>query len=154
SGIKKMIPVLKKHDIKRVVFESTGGYENILFDAVEEDNLEPWRIEPRRIKAFIASEGIKAKTDTIDAKMIAHFGSEKEPSYGNKKSSESENQLRALTRTRDDLVQMQAKLKTQLKQPALLSESQESLEHVYQFVKKEIAKLDEKIKIIIKQDQE
>jgi transposase len=154
SGIKKMLPILKKHDIKRVVFESTGGYENLLFNAVEEAHLEPWRVEPRRIKAFIASEGIKAKTDAIDAKMIAHFGSEKEPSYENKKSSESEIQLRALVRTRDDLIQMQAKLKTQLKQPVLLAASKESLENVYQFVKKEICKLDEQIKAIIQQNNE
>ena len=48
-GIKKMLPILKKHDIKRVVFESTGGYEKLLFDTTEKANLNPWRVEPRRI---------------------------------------------------------------------------------------------------------
>lgn len=154
AGIKKMLPFLKEHDIKRVVFESTGGQEKLLFDESEKAGFEPWRVEPRRIKAFIASEGIKAKTDAMDARMIARFGSEKEPSYSNKKPSQSENKLRALARTRDDLIQMQAKLKTQLKQPILLEESKESLENVYQYVKKEISKLDAQIKAIIKQDQE
>jgi transposase len=154
AGIKKMLPVLKKHDIKRVVFESTGGYEQLLFHALEKANFEPWRVEPRRIKAFIASEGIKAKTDTIDAKMIARFGIEKEPSYSNKKSSQSESQLRAFIRTRDDFVQMQAKLKTQMKQPILFATCKQSFEDVYLFVKKEISKLDEQIKAIMQQDEE
>lgn len=154
SGIKKMLPILKQHDIKRVVFESTGGYEKLLFDESEKAGFEPWRVEPRRIKAFMASEGVKAKTDAIDAKMIACFGSKKDPAYESKKPSKPESKLRDLMRTRDDLVQMQAKLKTQLKQPSLLAESKESLENVYQFVKNEISKLDDQIKSIIQQDRE
>jgi transposase len=152
AGIKKMLVTFKKHHIERVVFEATGGYEKLLFDESEKAGFEPWRVEPRRIKAFIASEGMKAKTDAIDAKMIARFGIEKEPSYSNKKPSQAENDLRALTRTRDDLVQTQAKLKTQMKQPVILAICKQSFEDVYQFIKKEISKLDEQIKATVQQD--
>lgn len=37
-----------------------------------------WRVQAKRIRAFIVSEGIKAKTDKIDARMIALLASQKQ----------------------------------------------------------------------------
>lgn len=154
AGISKMLRTIQKHNIKRVVFESTGGYEQRLFNAVNEVGLEPWRVEPRRIKAFIMSEGIKAKTDAIDAKMIAMFGMEKEPSYISRKPSEAENALKSIVRTRDDLAQIKAKLKTQMKQPVISDLCKQILEDSYIAIKANIAKLDKQMDAIIQRDQQ
>lgn len=60
-----------------VVFEATGGYESRLMLALAEANIPQHRINPRRLKGFAASEGIRAKTDPIDARLILKFAQEK-----------------------------------------------------------------------------
>jgi len=54
-------------------FEPTGGYERALATALRERNILFVRIHPNDIIAFRKSRGIKAKTDRIDARLIAAF---------------------------------------------------------------------------------
>lgn len=77
AGIAKLINSLGKYQIEQVVFEASGGCERLLMRMLQKSNISTWRVEPRRIKGFIRSEGVYAKTDASDAKMIALFASEK-----------------------------------------------------------------------------
>lgn len=61
-----------------VVFEATGGYESALLNTMQENSVSTCRVNPRRVRAFAESEGIKAKTDPIDAKVIFNFATEKD----------------------------------------------------------------------------
>ena len=57
-----------------VVFERTGGYERALEAALAAAGAA-WAVVPsQRVKAFRQAQGIKAKTDTIDARLLAAFG--------------------------------------------------------------------------------
>ncbi len=60
-----------------IVCEATGGYERLLLRTMQEKNIAICRVNPRRIRAFAESEGVKAKTDPIDAKVILSFAKEK-----------------------------------------------------------------------------
>ncbi len=60
-----------------VVLEATGGYERKLLDALHEAQVPCVRINPGRVRDFARSEGVKAKTDRIDAHMILRFAQEK-----------------------------------------------------------------------------
>lgn len=55
----------------RIVLEATGGYERGALRALEHAGLPAVRIEPRRVKALAAALGLKAKTDPIDAQVLA-----------------------------------------------------------------------------------
>lgn len=60
------------HDI--VVFERCGGYERALEAALAAAGV-PWAVvHSMRVKAFRQVQGIKAKTDTIDARLLRAFG--------------------------------------------------------------------------------
>lgn len=57
----------------RVAFEPTGGYERALQQALTAKALDVIRLHPNQLIAYRASQGIKAKTDRIDARLMAEF---------------------------------------------------------------------------------
>jgi len=59
-----------------VAFEPTGGYERVLRDALRERGIVFARVHPNDVIAFRKSRGIRAKTDRIDAHLIAAFAAE------------------------------------------------------------------------------
>ena len=62
-----------------VVMEATGGLETIVAAALEVAKIPGVVINPKRARAFAEAEGIRAKTDAIDAKLLATFGREINP---------------------------------------------------------------------------
>lgn len=63
---------LGRHDIGRILLEATGGYEQAL--AVTLSARWPVvRVPPHRARAFAVAMGKIAKTDPIDAAMLAHL---------------------------------------------------------------------------------
>ena len=56
-----------------VVMEATGGYETILVRALAKHNICAVVVNPRQVRDFAKGVGIDAKTDEIDAKVIARF---------------------------------------------------------------------------------
>jgi transposase len=66
-------------DPVRVVVESTGGYERALVTKLAEAGLPVVVVNPRRVRSFGQALGILAKTDAIDARLLARFGEKAEP---------------------------------------------------------------------------
>ena len=60
AGMKLLLSELSSHsdNIKQVVCEATGGYEKLMINTLKEDGYRTWVVEPKRIKAFVVSEGI------------------------------------------------------------------------------------------------
>ncbi|WP_397545653.1 IS110 family transposase [Ruegeria marisflavi] len=56
-----------------VVFEATGGQEWRLWAALDAAGIATRQLPPAQIKAFAASRGTRARTDRIDAELIARF---------------------------------------------------------------------------------
>ncbi len=66
-------------DPERIVVESTGGYERRLVEKLAEAGLPVVVVNPRRVRSFGQGMGILAKTDAIDARLLALFGEKVEP---------------------------------------------------------------------------
>ncbi len=79
AGVRRLIRWLEKLDFDRVILESTGGYERILFDALVDQGVRVVRVNPKRVRDFGKGMGILAKNDVIDAKLLALFGTKAEP---------------------------------------------------------------------------
>ncbi len=75
AGIQKVIRLAKKRNATLVCFEATGGYEMPLYIALSETGVPVAPVNPRQIRDFARSMGKLAKTDIIDARVIAHFAS-------------------------------------------------------------------------------
>jgi len=72
-GFASLIRWLKKWPIKQVVLEASGGYERAALDALHSAGLPVVRINPARARRFAQGIGRAAKTDRIDATVLAQM---------------------------------------------------------------------------------
>ena len=63
-----------------VVLEATGGYERLLVKTLQHQQLPIHVANPKRVRDFARAQGKLAKTDRIDAAVIALYGSTFHPS--------------------------------------------------------------------------
>ncbi|MCC1495154.1 IS110 family transposase [Cognatishimia sp. F0-27] len=97
-----------------VCFESTGGQEWKLWAALDAAGVATRQLPPAQIKAFAASRGTRAKTDRIDAELIARFMVFR-PEAGRNLPHEKIRLLRALASKRGQLVETRKRLLAQIK---------------------------------------
>jgi transposase len=77
--IAQLVRQLVALDPARIIIESTGGYERTLVTKLAEAGLRVVLVNPRRVRSFGQALGILAKTDAIDARLLALFGEKVEP---------------------------------------------------------------------------
>lgn len=63
----------------RIVLEATGGYERALLRHLTERELPAIRVNPRQVRDFARATGVLAKSDSIDARVLARFAAAVEP---------------------------------------------------------------------------
>lgn len=73
QGLRALINHLRTLEVKLALFEATGGYEIPLMVALSEAKVTAHRINPRQVRDFAKATGRLAKTDRIDAEVIALF---------------------------------------------------------------------------------
>lgn len=73
KGHAELIARLRPLRVKRIVLEATGGFERAVFLALTEAGLIAAIVNPRQIRQFARSSGQLAKTDRLDAAVLAHF---------------------------------------------------------------------------------
>ena len=74
AGIDELVRQLSDLRPQLVVLEATGGYETPLVAALGMANVPVAVVNPRLVRDFARSQGKLAKTDRLDAMVIAHFG--------------------------------------------------------------------------------
>lgn len=73
KGYRKLLTHLRSLTHPLVVFEASGGYERDLLAALHQAGIPLAMVNPARVRDFARSEGVHAKTDPIDGKMIRAF---------------------------------------------------------------------------------
>jgi transposase len=79
KGIKLAVGMLARLKPKLVVMEATGGYEAMLAAQLHAASLPVAVVNPRRIRDFARANGQLAKTDKLDAAVIAMFADRMRP---------------------------------------------------------------------------
>lgn len=74
AGHRPLIAWLRSLGPVHVVLEATGGYENKLLAALQVAAIPVSRVNPRQVRDFAKACGRLAKTDKIDAAVLADFG--------------------------------------------------------------------------------
>ncbi len=87
-----------------VAFEPTGGYERALRDGLRERGILFVKVHPNDVIAFRQSRGVKAKTDRIDAGLIAAFAADELSRRGVRACIVGDEVLRELAARRRQLV--------------------------------------------------
>ena len=103
GAAKKLAKALAKKNVALVVIESTGGYEVVVMAALAAVGVPFARVNPRQVRDFAKGIGRLAKTDPIDARVLAMFGERARPRVTTLPSAE-EARLKALSLRRRQLV--------------------------------------------------
>lgn len=89
----------------RIVLEATGGLERALLQALAAVGLPVVLVNPRQVRDFAKALGQLAKTDRLDARVLAHYAAAAEPPLRPLKTS-AETELDALLGRRNQLSEM------------------------------------------------
>jgi transposase len=132
---------LRDLGVVRIALEASGGYERAVLQALASSGLSAVRVDPRRAKSFAAVVGRLAKTDPIDAAVLARLAQIiDDPCV--KAATPAQQALRGLVHRREQLVQQHDDERRRLKQ-ATITFVRRSLERCIRGLKREIAALDE-----------
>ncbi|MDJ0702667.1 MAG: IS110 family transposase [Leptolyngbyaceae cyanobacterium MO_188.B28] len=112
TGMMELIQRLHPLAVSLVVLESTGGLERMSVSALQKADIPVAMVNPRKVKGLAISLG-KAKTDKLDAYVLAQFAQTIQPQPLPKIKANAQ-QLSDLTRRRAQLVEMQVAEKNRL----------------------------------------
>ena len=76
AALRRRAPVPR---CRRLVLEASGGYEQAVVDALAAAGLPVVVVNPRQVRDFARARGILAKTDALDAQVLAHFAATVQP---------------------------------------------------------------------------
>lgn len=103
--IAKTVERLQGMKVERVVVESTGGLERQVVSQLLQAGISVALVNPQRVREFARSTGLLAKTDKLDARLLARFGQAVTP-IAMQLSSEEEQKLSAWIARRRQLIDM------------------------------------------------
>lgn len=125
----------------RIVLEATGGLEKPVVAALHAAGLPVVVINPRQVRAFAKAIGQLAKTDRLDARVLAHFADAIKPPLRLLKSKD-EQELEALMGRRGQLVEMLVAEKNR-RNSATSDAVRETIKEHIDWLEERIAELDE-----------
>jgi len=149
--IQAFVKKLSTMGLKKIVLEATAGLEKEFAKEAIELDLPVCIMNPRQVRDFAKATGKLAKTDCIDAKVLAHFGKAVNPKVTNLKS-ENQEELSDLLRRREQLIGMRSAEKKRLKNCP--SRMQESLKKHIDWLNSEIEDIEHKMNQFVKQKED
>jgi transposase len=105
NDIAKVVESLKELSLQVIVIEATGGMEMPLVAALSQAQLPVVVVNPRQVRDFAKAVGRMAKTDRIDAEILAHFGEAVKPEVRLLKDEDTQ-MLTALVTRRRQVIDM------------------------------------------------
>jgi len=142
NAIQKVVQVLLQHQVKRVVTEATGRYEHAFIYACDKAGIPVSVVNPIKIRRFAQALGVLAKTDKIDALVIAKFAAMMKPETKALPDKQSRI-IKDLLVRRKQLLDMQTMEKNRLQ--IMPKELHSSIKSMLKQLEKQIEKVTSKI---------
>lgn len=126
----------------RIVLEATGGYERDVAAALTAAGLPVVVINPRQARDFAKATGPLAKTDAVDARLLATFGARVQPPVRPRPDALHE-ELRELLDRRQQLLQMLVAERARLTQA-----TGKRLQRIRKDLRSHIADLEKRLRLL------
>ncbi|MBE7436755.1 MAG: IS110 family transposase [Anaerolineales bacterium] len=151
KGIAGLIRDMKALEPERIVVEATGGYQRAVVAGLFRKGLAVAVVNPSRVRQFARACGLLAKTDKLDAQILAVFGERVKPRLYEGKD-EKERELSGLLVRRRQLEEMIKAEKNRLRtiQPSL----QASVERIIHCIQSEKKDVEDQIGVFIAGQEE
>lgn len=151
KGYAQLLKTITKADQAHIVCEASGGYERPLVRMLHKQQIDVSVVNPAKVRAFAKSEGVQAKTDPIDAKLLLKFAEGKSLRLASCPGPVRE-EISELMDRRSQLSEALTKEKNRLeKQPVYLTKW---IQKSISFLKKQIDLMDNRIEELIESNAE
>jgi transposase len=134
KGLRALLTCLGGFDVQRIVFEPTGPYHHAFERRLGKAGLPLVKVNPRQARRFAQAIGRQAKTDAIDAAMLARLGVMLEPP-ARPIVSQTLDELKQLHLARTALIKDRVAAKNRghvLRLPLLKRQAEQRLKHIDQ----------------------
>ena len=145
--IRALVRWMSQIQPERIVVEATGGYEEALVQVLFEAGLRVALVSPQRVRQYARAKGHLAKTDPLDARLLAEYGKAIQPRLFVGKS-EARKQLSALVGRRNQLNAMLQAEKNRLR--AQTGAIRNSLEMVISCLAAQLKQMDQEIQALLR----
>lgn len=142
KGISSLISRLRARSPTLIVLEATGGYENAMGAALSAAGLPVVVVNPRQVRDFAKATGRLAKTDRIDAMILALFAERVRPEL-RELPTEAAQELESLLARRRQILEMSQAERNRLEH-AKGAVRKDLLEHL-RYLEKRLKKVDEEV---------
>ncbi|MBB5320169.1 IS110 family RNA-guided transposase [Marinobacter oulmenensis] len=151
AHIRRFVRILKNYEIERIVVEASGRYEHALVQACDKAGLPIIIVNPISVRRYAQAIGVLAKTDRIDAQVIAQYAATLKPEIKPIPDKTSQ-KIKDLLVRRSQLLEMSTMEKNRLQilpKPlhrsikSLLRMLQNQIETVTRQIEQEVAKVDQ-----------
>lgn len=150
DGITRLVQQMAELRPELIVVEATGGYQRSVVDGLFHAGLAVAVVNPARVRQFARACGLLAKTDKLDAQVLAVFGQRVQPKRYEGKSA-AEKELSALLVRRKQLEEM---LKAEQNRLRTISPSlRGSVERIIALLKEEKKRLEEQIEEFLREQK-
>jgi transposase len=149
-GVEALRQKLKPHHVQLLVVESTGGYERRVAIELLTEGIVVAVVNPTRVRRFAEAMGTLAKTDRIDARVLAEFAMRLEPRPSERPSPQQVLLDELLTRRRQ-LVGMRTMEQNRQAQ-AVGALAARQIRHHLKHLEKQVAQIDAELDELIDND--
>ena len=149
EGLERLLEQLADLQITAIIVEATGGYERTVVTELAAASLPVIVVNPRQVRDFARATGRLAKTDKIDARVLADFGKAVKPEMRplpNKKQVELKQQL---ARRRQIVAMLTAETNRQKQATDKVVRS--SIAEVCKTLRKQLKQIDENLQALIEE---
>lgn len=143
EGWAELLAACKERPLDRLVVEATGGYERRVVAELLAAGVPVVVVNPRQVRDFAKATGRLAKTDRLDALVLARFAQAIRPTVRVMPNEETRELQEKLARHRQ-LVQIRTAENNRLDQ-AQSKQVRESIEGVVQFIQQQLDAIDQDI---------
>lgn len=150
AGCQQVVELCRKQQIQIVVLEATGGLQRQLAVALTEASIPLAILNPSRIRHYALAEGMIAKTDKVDAAILAGFALKIVPKPTRVRTAQQE-QLARLSARKSQLTWAKVDESNRLLQESD-ADAIASLRRHLKFLGKEIARVDQQLEDLIQAD--
>ena len=146
--IHRLVLLLELFPIERIVIEATGRLERPFVEAALERGLPVVVMQPIKIRRYAGAIGLLAKTDKLDARLIAEFAAVVKPPF-RRPIDENTRYIRDLLVRRRQLLQMSTmeKNRLQIMPPHLVDDIKGLINELQRQVKQIDCYLDEAVQV-------
>lgn len=152
AGFRQLLGELPAAGSCLIAVEATGGYQSRVVGALVAAGHLVAVVNPRQVRDFARGLGILAKTDRLDARVIARFAEQAQPRTV-EVSSEKQAELRELVTRRRQLVELRTAEQNRL-ETTLTKVVRKNVRHLVEQLDKQIRQLEEAIGKLVESEPE